>query len=69
MSLLLVREGSKGFAVTVRKGSIGNKKGWCFETSNGLFISALYKTKREAEDQMMHYLETGKFDWYGSAEL
>lgn len=57
---------------TVEKGTIGNKKGWCFSVYYGRpypnFISALYKTKREAQNKLDIYIQTGKFDWYGSAE-
>jgi len=66
MSLLVVSD--SGVAYTVRRGSIGLKRGWCFESSNGLFISALYKTEEEAEDALCRKVKTGELDWYGSAE-
>ena len=57
----------------VRKGNIGNKKGWCFEVyyndrTYPNIISALYKTKKEAEEKFLDYNETDKLDFYGSAE-
>jgi len=66
MSLIIV--GDNKISYSVRRGSVGSRRGWCFESSNGLFISALYRSAVEAEDQMVRYVETGKFDWYGSAE-
>ena len=66
MSLLVVSD--KGVSYSVRRGSVGSRLGWCFEASNGLLISALYKTKLEAEDALEKYIKTDKFDWYGSAE-
>lgn len=57
----------------VRKGSIGNKRGWAFDVIfNGRkypnIISALYKTKKEAEEKLNNYFENDKLDTYGSAE-
>lgn len=52
---------------TVRKGNIENKKGWCFVVGNN-FVSALFKTRKEARAELDRYLDTGKFTWYGSAE-
>jgi hypothetical protein len=57
----------------IRKGNIGNKKGWCFSIywnnySYPNFISALFKTKKEATSELKRYLENGNFVFYGSAE-
>ena len=57
----------------VRKGSLGNKKGWAFDVyfagrACPNIISALYKTKREAKEKLEEYLSYGKLDTYGSAE-
>ena len=57
----------------VEKGSLGNKKGWNFSVYFNNrpypnFISALFKTKREAEKDLKMYKETGDFRLYGSAE-
>jgi hypothetical protein len=57
----------------IRKGNVITRNGWCFEVYYGgktypNFISALYKTKRETMEKRKLYLDTGKFDWYGSAE-
>ena len=58
---------------SISKGNVGNKKGWCFSIyfdNRGYpnFISALYKTKKEIKCQLDRYLNTGEFDFYGSAE-
>lgn len=57
----------------VRKGNIGNKKGWCFEiyfnnTNYPGLISALYTRKYEAENALDTYYNTGEFETYGTAE-
>ena len=57
----------------VRKGNIGNKKGWCFEIyfdkrTYPNIISALYKRKYEAFNKVVSYLLDDKLDTYGSAE-
>jgi len=59
--------------VDIHKSSVGNKKGWAFSVCwNGRpypnFVSALYKTKKEATEKLKIYLDTGKFDWFGNAE-
>jgi len=53
--------------IEVRKGSVGNKKGWCFSVGHN-FVSALFKTRKEAKSELVRYLKTGDFVWYGSAE-
>lgn len=58
---------------TIHKGNIKNKKGWAFSVyfDNRPYpniISALYKTKKEIKKQLDRYLNTGKFDLYGTAE-
>jgi len=58
---------------TIHKGYIGDKKGWAFsvyynDNTYPNLISALYKTKTEIKKQLKRYLETGKYDTYGSAE-
>ena len=57
----------------VHKSNVGEKLGWAFSVYfNGRpypnLISALYKTKREAAEQLERYKKTGEFDTYGSAE-
>lgn len=52
----------------VKRSSAGDKEGWHFVVGPN-FTSALYKTKKEAEDKLDKYLETGKFDFYGTAEM
>ena len=57
----------------VTKGSLGNKKGWCFRVTwdNRPYpnlISGLYKTKKTAREKLEHYLATKEFDFYGDAE-
>ena len=57
----------------VYKSNIGNKKGWVFSVywdnrPYPNFASALYNTKREIQLQLDRYINTGKFDLYGSAE-
>ena len=54
----------------IRKLSNGS---WCFDVSfDGRdfpnFTSAMYKTKTEVKSQLSRYMETGSFDWYGTAE-
>ena len=51
----------------VFKSSVGYKKGWAFSVGMN-FVSALYKTKKEASEKLKVYLDTGKFEYYGSAE-
>ena len=51
----------------VFKSSVGYKKGWAFSVGTN-FVSALYKTKKEASEKLKVYLDTGKFEYYGSAE-
>lgn len=45
---------------------------WCFDIYYGRpypnFSSAMYLTKKETMAKLVVYIETGKFDWYGSAE-
>ena len=58
----------------VHPGSVGSKKGWAFSVYYGgrdypNVISALYKAKLEAQEQLARYLKTGKLDTYGSAEI
>ena len=58
---------------TVHKGFIGNKNGYAFSVyfNNAKYpgiISALFKTKKEAEKELEIYLKTGEFKTYGSAE-
>ncbi len=58
---------------TIHKGFIGDVEGWAFSVyyngkSFANLISALYKTKREATAKRDHYIKTGKYDTYGSAE-
>lgn len=57
----------------VRKGKLGNKKGWCFDVyyqNNPYpnFISALFKTRKETKQELTRYLKTGDYRIYGSAE-
>jgi len=57
----------------IDKGKVGNKRGWCFAVyfDNRPYpnlISALYKTKREIQEQLNRYLTTGDFSFYGTAE-
>lgn len=57
----------------IDKARLGNKKGWAFSVywdkrKYPNFISALYKTEKETQAQLKRYIETGKFDTYGSAE-
>jgi hypothetical protein len=57
----------------VHEATVGDKEGWAFSLylkgrSYPQFVSALYKTKPEAEQQLQRYIQTGKFDTYGSAE-
>jgi len=52
----------------VKRSSSGNKNGWHF-TNHKNFSSALYKTRYEAEAALNRYLESDKFDIYGSAEM
>ena len=53
----------------IRKISQGK---WCFDVYYNRpypnFSSAMYKTKKETMEKCCIYIETGKFDWYGSAE-
>ncbi len=66
----------KKFIITrtdVHKSSVGSKKGWAFSIywenrDYPNFVSALYKTKKEANLNLNRYIKTGKFDYYGSAE-
>jgi hypothetical protein len=51
----------------VQRGTLGNKKGFNFVVGNN-FVSALYKTQKESITKMFHYLSTGDYDFYGSAE-
>lgn len=57
----------------IHKGNVRAKKGWAFsiywdDRPYPNLISALYKTKREVQQQLKRYLKTGEFDTYGSAE-
>jgi len=57
----------------IHKGNVGNKKGWAFsiyfdDRPYPNLISALYKTKKEIKKQLVRYLSTGEYDFYGSAE-
>jgi len=51
----------------VFKSAVGDRKGWAFSVGRN-FVSALYKTQKEAKQKLKAYLGTGKFDWYGTAE-
>jgi len=58
---------------TVHRGFVGRKKGWAFgvyfcNRKYPNILSALYKTKREAQKKLNVYLESKKLDTYGSAE-
>ena len=57
---------------TVQRGHIDNKKGWNFSVyfrkEYAGIISALFKTKKEAEAELQRYIDTGEFVTYGSAE-
>ena len=57
----------------IYKGFVGEKKGWAFSIyyNNRKYPnlkSAIYKTKKEIKQQLQRFLETGKYDTYGSAE-
>ena len=57
----------------VARGTLGDKKGWNFsvywdERGYPNLISGLYKTEKEAQAQLKRYIETGDFDFCGSAE-
>jgi len=57
----------------IHRGFVGEKKGWAFSIYfDNLpypnLISAIYKTKREIKEQLQRYLDTGKYDTYGTAE-
>lgn len=59
--------------IEVRTGHIGEKTGWAFSVCWGdkeypNFVSALYKTEKEARKQAQRYKKKGEFDLYGSAE-
>ena len=71
MSVLILEDDGK--VGRVHQASLGNKDGWAFSVtwdgrSYPNFVSALYLTKREAEDWMQKYFDSGKFETYGSAE-
>ena len=58
----------------ITQGRIGFTEGWIFSAYFGNrkypnLISALYKSKEEAQAQLKRYIATGKFDFYGSAEI
>lgn len=58
---------------TIQRGFIESKKGWCFsvyfdDRPYPNLISALYKTKKETKQQLERYINTGEYNWYGSAE-
>lgn len=57
----------------VARARLGDKRGWAFSVywdkrNYPNLISALYKTEKETQAQLKRYIETGKFDTYGSAE-
>ena len=57
----------------VREGTIGEKKGYCFEVyydnrEYPNFISSLVKTKLGSQRNLLKYIRTGKFSLYGNAE-
>jgi len=57
----------------IHKGFIGKKRGWAFSIyfNNKEYpnlISALYKTKKQIQVQLQRYIDTGKYDTYGTAE-
>ncbi|MCK4636173.1 MAG: hypothetical protein KAT32_04910 [Candidatus Moranbacteria bacterium] len=56
----------------VYKSRVGEKRGWAFSVYYGRkypnFASALYKTKKETEEQLERFKKTGEYDYYGSAE-
>jgi len=69
----ILRKENKPTHYEVRRGNVAERTGWCFEVSYNKeqyanLISALYKTHKEATAQLERYLETGEFDFYGSAE-
>ena len=70
----MIKDENVGITKTeINKSSVGNKKGWAFSVyfSNRPypnFTSALYKTKKEIVIELDRYLETGDYDFYGSAE-
>lgn len=58
--------------ISVNRGTLGlgtdkEKHGWNFSVGSN-FVSALYKTQREAKAQLERYLSTGDYDFYGTAE-
>jgi hypothetical protein len=64
---------SKITKTAINKAYIGNRKGWAFSVywNNRPYPnlkSALYKTKKETKEQLQRFLNTGKYDFYGSAE-
>ena len=59
-----------GKRVAINKGCLG----WSFSVYYGgatyaSFTSASYKLKKEIEQQLKRFIDTGKFDWYGTAEV
>ena len=57
----------------VRRGTLANLEGWAFEVyyrdrEYPNFISALYSTKRKAEEALQKYLDTGEMEFYGDVE-
>ena len=58
----------------VHKATIGKRRGWAFsiwfnDKPYPNLISALFKTKDQAEKELYLYMETGEFKFYGSAEV
>lgn len=57
----------------VRNGSVGEKRGYCFEVyydnrPSPNVISALFKTRLGTQRKLSAYVKTGRIDFYGNAE-
>lgn len=57
----------------IERSYVGNKRGWAFSVyycgrAYPNMVSALFKTRGEAKDELNRYIETGEFVLYGSAE-
>jgi len=71
---VLVSDGKTNIVkVSVEEGAVGEQLGYMFFACYGRrkypnFVSALYKTRTETKKKLKEYLDTGKFDLYGSAE-
>lgn len=60
-------------STNIGKATCGNKQGWAFSITwddrpYPNFISALYRTRKEAQAQLRRYLDGNGFDYYGTAE-